>query len=107
VLDRRTCADIVVAATPIAAIISSVIVIGGVVITIGSVVGVPTIVFIRRPGAQETPYRQVLLSRRIIFLLFQGGVIPIPRLVIVILVFQFPVEKELEILAIGQGLIIL
>jgi hypothetical protein len=39
-------------------------------------------------------------------LLFRGGVIPIPRLV-VILVFQFPVEKELEILAIGEGLIVL
>jgi hypothetical protein len=50
---------------------------------------------------QETPCHRVLLSRLVVFLL-------IPRLiVIIILVFQFPFEKELEILAIGQGLIIL
>jgi hypothetical protein len=42
-------------------------------------------------------------NRLIIFLLFRG-VIPIPGLV---LVFPFPVEKELEILAISQGLIVL
>jgi hypothetical protein len=112
VLDRRTCADITVAAVPIAAIISSAIVTGRAVITIGSIVGVlavvSIIVFIGRPGAQETPCRRVLLSQLIIFLFFQGGVIPIPRLiVVVVLVFQFPVEKELEILSIGQGLIVL
>jgi hypothetical protein len=39
---------------------------------------------------------------------FRGGVVPIPRLVVIIvLVFQFPVEKELEILTIGHGLIVL
>jgi hypothetical protein len=103
VLDRRTCANIAVAAAPIAVIISSVVI-------TGRAVGVPTvvsiIVFVGRPGAQETPYCRVVLSRLVVFLLFQGGVVPIPRLV-VILVFQFPVEKELEILAIGQGLIVL
>jgi hypothetical protein len=66
VLDRRTCADIVVAAAPVAAIISNAIMTGGSIITIGSIVGVPAvvsvIVFIGRPGALETPYRRVLLS---------------------------------------------
>jgi hypothetical protein len=108
VLDRRTCADIAITAAPIAAIISSAVITGGAVITIGSVVGVPIVVFIGRPGAQETPCCQVLLSRLIVFLLRGGGVVPIPRLIVVIvLVFKFPVEKELEILAIGQGLIVL
>jgi hypothetical protein len=104
VLDWRTCADIAVAA----AIISSAVVTGGAIITIGSIIGVlavaSIVVFIGQPGTQETPCRQVLLSRLVVFLLFRGGVVPIPRL---ILVFQFPVEKELEILAIGQGLIVL
>jgi hypothetical protein len=111
-LDRRACADIAVTAAPVAAIISSAVVTGRAVITIGSIVGVPAVVsfiiFVGRPGAQETPCRWVLLNRLVIFLLFRGGVIPIPRLVVVvILVFEFPIEKELEILAIGQGLIIL
>jgi hypothetical protein len=106
-LDRRTCADITITAAPIATIISSAVVTRGAVITIDSIIGVPAVVVsIGRPGAQETLCRRVLLSRLVIFLLFRGGVIPIPRL-IVVLVFQFPVEKELEILAIGQGLIIL
>jgi hypothetical protein len=43
-LDRRTCTDIVVTAAPVAAIISSAVVTGRAVITIGSVVGVPTVV---------------------------------------------------------------
>jgi hypothetical protein len=69
---------------------------------------VTIVIFIRWPSAQETPYRSVLLSRLIVFLFFWGGVVPIPRLIIVVLlVFQFPVKKELEILTIGQGLIIL
>jgi hypothetical protein len=109
VLDRRTCTNIAITAAPIAAIISSAVITGGAVITIGSVVGVPVVVsivvFIGRPGAQETPCCQVLLSRLIVFLLRGGGVVPIPRLIV--LVFKFPVEKELEILAIGQGLIVL
>jgi hypothetical protein len=45
-LDRRTCADITVAAAPITAIISSAVVTGGAIITIGSVIGVPTVVSI-------------------------------------------------------------
>jgi hypothetical protein len=56
VLDQRTCADITVAAAPVAAIISSVVVTGRAIITIGSIVGVPTIVpviiFIGRLGTQ-------------------------------------------------------
>jgi hypothetical protein len=107
-LDRRTCTDIIVATAPVAAIISSAVVTGGAIITISSVVGVPAvvsvIVFVGRPDAQETPCRRVLLSRLVVFLLFRGAVVPIPRLV---LVFQVPIEKELEILTIGQGLIAL
>jgi hypothetical protein len=86
-LDRRTCADITVTAAPVAAIISSAVVTGGAIITIGSVVEVPTVisvvVFIGWPGTQETPYRRVLLSRLVVFLLF-WGVVPIPRLIVVI-----------------------
>jgi hypothetical protein len=98
--------------SPLPPSLSSAIVTRGAVITIDSVVGVPAVVsviiFIGWPGMQETPCHRVLLSRLIVFLLFWGWVVPIPRLIIVVvLVFQFPVEKELEILAIGQGLIIL
>jgi hypothetical protein len=39
-LDRRTCADIAVSATPIAAIFSSPVVTGGAIITISSVISV-------------------------------------------------------------------
>jgi hypothetical protein len=47
-LDWRTCADITIAAAPVAAIISSAVITGGAVITIGSIVGVPAVViFIR------------------------------------------------------------
>jgi hypothetical protein len=57
-------------------IISSAIVTGGAVIIIGFVVGVPTVIsvviFIGRPGAQETPCHRFLLSRLIVFLLFRG-----------------------------------
>jgi hypothetical protein len=73
-LDRRTCADIAIAAAPVAAIISSAIVTRRAVITIGSIIEVPTvvsiIVFIGRPGTQETPCRRGLLSRLVVFLLF-------------------------------------
>jgi hypothetical protein len=62
--------------------------------------GVPAIIFIGWPDMQEAPCHRVLL--------FWGGVVSIPRLiVIVVLVFQFPIEKELEIFAVGQGLIVL
>jgi hypothetical protein len=43
-LDRRTCADIAVTAAPVAAIISSAIITGRAVITIGSIVGVPAVI---------------------------------------------------------------
>jgi hypothetical protein len=108
-LDWRTWADIAVTVAPIAAIISSAVVTRRDIVTIGSIIGVLTVVvvFVGRPSAQETPCRRVLLSRLII-IVFQGGVVPIPRLVVVIvLIFQFPVENELVILAICQGLIIL
>jgi hypothetical protein len=101
VLDRRTCANIIVAAAPIIEIISSAVVTGRAVITIGPVVEIPVIVFVGWPGVQEIAYHQVLLSRLVIFA-FRGGVVPFPRLVVIIvLVFQFPVQKELEILAIN------
>jgi hypothetical protein len=52
-LDRRTCADIAVTIAPIAAIISSAVVTRRDIVTIGSIVGVLTVVvvFVGRPGA--------------------------------------------------------
>jgi hypothetical protein len=80
----------------------------GAIIVIGSVVRVPAVVFVRRPGAQETPCRWVRLGRLIVVLLFRGGVVPfLGHNVVVIFIFQFPVEEELEVLAIGEGLIVL
>jgi hypothetical protein len=38
-----------------------------------------------------TPCRRVLLNQLVVFLLFGGGVVSIPRLVVVVLVFQVPV----------------
>jgi hypothetical protein len=65
-LDQRTCADIAVTATPVAAITSSTIITGGSVITISSIIGVTAVVFVvvlfGQPGAQETPCHQVLLN---------------------------------------------
>jgi hypothetical protein len=75
-LDWRNHADvaIVIAAAAITAIISGTVITGGAIVTVGSVVRVPAvisvIVFVRRPGAQETPYRQVLLGRLVVILLF-------------------------------------
>jgi hypothetical protein len=43
-LDRRTCADITVTAAPVAAIISSTVITGRVIITTSSVVEVPAVV---------------------------------------------------------------
>jgi hypothetical protein len=113
-LDWRNHADIaiIIAVAAVAAIVSGTIITIGAIITVGSIIGVPTIisivVFIRWPGAQETPYRQVLLSWLIIIFLFRGGVVPFPgHVIVVIFIFQFPVEKELEVLIIDQGLIIL
>jgi hypothetical protein len=118
VLDWRNHADITIIITVAAtAIISGIIITGGAIIAVGSavrvpVVGVPAvisiIVLVRQPGVQETPCRWVLLGRLIIILLFRGGVMPFPgHIVIVIFIFQFPIEKEQEVLAIGQGLIVL
>jgi hypothetical protein len=91
-----------------AAIVSGTVITGGAIIAVGSIVGVPVVVFIIRPGTQETPCRRVLPSRLVIILLFRGGVVPFPGHVIVdIFIFQFPVEAELEVLAIGQGLVVL
>jgi hypothetical protein len=57
---------------------------------------------------QETPYRRVLLGRLVIIFLFRGGVVPFPgHVVVIIFIFQFPIEEELEVLAVGQGLIVL
>jgi hypothetical protein len=81
---------------------------GGAIVAFGSIVRVPAVIFVRQPGAQETPCRWVLLGRLIIILLFRGGVMPFPgHVIVIIFTFQFPVEEELEVLAIGQGLIIL
>jgi hypothetical protein len=114
VLDWRNRTDvaIIIATAAVATIVSSTILTSGAIVTIGSVVGVPAIisviVFVRWPGAQETPCHRVLLDRVIIILLFQGGVMPFPgHIVIIIFIFQSPIEEELEVLAIGQGLIVL
>jgi hypothetical protein len=114
VLDWRNCTDvaIIIATATIIAIIFGTVIISGAIVVVGFVIRVPTIisvvVFIRRPGAQETPYRRVLLGRLIVILLFRGGVVPFPRhVVVIIFIFQFPVKEELEVLAVGQGLIIL
>jgi hypothetical protein len=75
-LDRRNHADdgIIIAAAADAAIISDTVITGGAILTVGSVVGVPAIVsvivFVRRPGTQETPYHRVLLGRLVVILLF-------------------------------------
>jgi hypothetical protein len=113
VLDWRNRANvaIIIAAAAVAAVISSTVITSGAIIAADSIVRVPTIivVFVRWPG-QETPCRQVLLGRLIVvlLLLFRGGVVPFPgHVIIVILIFQFPVEEELDVLAIGQGLIVL
>jgi hypothetical protein len=77
VLDWRNYADvtIIIAAAVVAAIVSDIVITGG---AIGSVVGVPTVisivVFVRRPRAQETPYRRVLLGQLVVILLFRGVV---------------------------------
>jgi hypothetical protein len=113
-LDWRNRADvtIIIAIAAVTAIVSGTVITSGAIITIGSIVRVPVIVsvviFIWWPGAQETPYRRVLLSWLIVVLLFRGGVVPFPgHVIIIIFIFQFPIEEELEVIAIGQGLIIL
>jgi hypothetical protein len=113
-LDWRDCADItiIIITAAIAAVVSGTIIAGGTIVAVDSVVGVPAvvsiIVFIGRLGTQETSYRRVFLGRLVIVLLFQGGVVPFPgHIIIIVFIFQFPVEEELEVLAVGQGLIVL
>jgi hypothetical protein len=112
VLDWRNRDDvtIVIAAAAVTTIVSSTVITGGAIIAISFVVGVPAvisvIVFVRRPGAQETPCRRVLLGQLIVILLFRGAVVPFPGHVI-IFIFQFLIEEELEVLAVGQGLVVL
>jgi hypothetical protein len=113
-LDWRNHTDvaIIIAAATIAVVLSGTVITSEAIIAVSSVIGVPDVVsvviFVRRPGAQETPCRLVLLGRLIIILLFRGGVVPFPgHVIIVIFIFQFPIEDELEVLTIGQGLVIL
>jgi hypothetical protein len=110
VLDWRNRIDItiVITAAVIATIVSGTIVAGGAIIAVNSVIGVPAVVFIGRPGTQETSSHRVFLGRLVIVLLFWGGIMPFPgHIIVVIFIFQFPIEEELEVLTIGQGLIIL
>jgi hypothetical protein len=92
---------------------SGTVITSGAIIAVGSVIGVATIVsvvvFVRRPESQETPCHRVLLDRLIIVPLFRGGVMPFTGhvIIIIIFIFQFPVEEELEVLTVGQGLIVL
>jgi hypothetical protein len=108
-LDWRNRADvaIVITAAAVAVIVSGTIITGGAIVTIGSIVGVPVAVFVRRHGAQETPCHRVLLGRLVVILLFRGRVVPFPGHVVFIFIFRFPVQEELEVLTVGQGLIIL
>jgi hypothetical protein len=113
VLDWRNRADvaIIITTAAIAAIVSGTVITSGAIVTVSFVIGVPAVVsviiFVRWPGAQETTCRRVLLSRLVIILLF-WGVVPFPgHVAIVIFIFQFLIEEELEVLAIGLGLIVL
>jgi hypothetical protein len=114
VLDWRNRADvtIIIAAAAITAIVSSTVITSGAIVTVASVIRVPAVisvvVFVRRPGTQETPYRRVLLGRLVVILLFRGGLMPFPgHVIVVIFIFQFPIEEELEVLTVGQGLVVL
>jgi hypothetical protein len=107
-LDWRNCTDItiIITAAAVATVVSGTIVASGAIITVDSVVGVPAIVyivvFIGRPGTQETFCHWAFLDRLVVVLLFQGGVVPFPgHIVIVVFIFQFPVEEELEVLTVG------
>jgi hypothetical protein len=109
---KRADVAIIITTVGVTAIVSGTVITGGAIIAVGSIIRVPAIisiiVFIGRPGTQETPYRRVLLSQLIVILHFRGGVVPFPgHIIVVILVFQFPIEEELEVLAIIQGLVIL
>jgi hypothetical protein len=111
-LHWRNRADITIIMTAAVVAVSGTIVAGGAIIAVNSVVGVPTVVsivvFIGRPGTQETSYHRVFLGWLIVVLLFWGGVMPFPgHIVVIIFIFQFPVEEELEVLTVGQGLVVL
>jgi hypothetical protein len=114
VLDWRDRADItiVITAAAVAVVVFGTIVAGGAIVAIDFVVGVPAvvliIVFIEQLGAQETSCHRVFLGRFIVVLLFRGGVVPfLGHIVVIVFIFQFPVEEEPEVLAVGQGLIVL
>jgi hypothetical protein len=114
VLDWKNRADITIIITvaTVTAVVSGTIVAGGAIVPVNSIVGVPAIVsiivFIGRPSAQETSCRRVFLGRLIIVLLFRGGVVPfLGHIIVVVFIFQFPIKEELEVLTIGQGLIVL
>jgi hypothetical protein len=65
-------------------------------------------VVFRRLATQEASCYQVFLGRCVIDFFLRGGEVPLPgHVVIAIFIFQFVVEEELEVLAIGQGFIIL
>jgi hypothetical protein len=113
VLDWRNRADvaIIIVVATIAVVVSSTVITSGATVAVGSIIRVPTVVsiiiFIRQPGAQETLCRRVLLGRLVVLLLFRG-VVPFPgHVVVIIFILYFPVEEELEVLTIGQGLIVL
>jgi hypothetical protein len=92
-LDWRNRADItiIIATATVAAVISSTIIAGGAIVAIDSIVRVPAIVsivvFIRRPGTQETSYRWVFLGRLVVVLLFRGGVVPFLGHIIIVFIF--------------------
>jgi hypothetical protein len=109
VLNWRNRADItiVITAAAIVVVVSCTIIAGGAIIAVDSIIGVPAVVFIGRPGAQETSCHWVFLGWLVIILLFWGGVVPFPwHIIVVVFIFQFPIEEELEVLTIDQGLII-
>jgi hypothetical protein len=113
-LDWRDSVDITIVITAIAvvAVVSGTIIAGGAIVAVDSIIGVPAVVsiiiFIGRLGAQETSCRWVFLGRLIIVLVFWGGVVPfLGHIIVVVFIFQFPIEEELEVLVVGQGLVVL
>jgi hypothetical protein len=103
---NRADITIIITAATNAAAVSGTIVAGEAIITVDSIIFI--VVFIGWPSAQEASCRRVFLSRLIAVLLFWGGVVPfLGHIVIIVFIFQFPIKEELEVLAIGQGLIVL
>jgi hypothetical protein len=113
VLDWRNRADIaiIITATVVATVVSGTVITSGAIIAVGSIVEVPAVVsiviFVRWPGAQQTPYRWVLLGQLVVVLLFRGVMPFSGHVIVIIFIFQFLVEVELEVLTVGQGLIVL